>query len=125
MKMLTHKIELINRIDKEEIRKLFSTVSYYLIALILLFTGITKLIDPKPLVETLQSLKLLADEITIFTSATLPVIEIGLGAMLMLKIKQDLAIKFSLPLFFFLFNPTKDWKIIVGACPQSFGGFWE
>ncbi|MCF8242019.1 MAG: hypothetical protein K9J16_11585 [Melioribacteraceae bacterium] len=101
--MNTHKIELINKIDKEEIGKLFFTVSYYLIALILLFTGTTKLIDPKPLIETLKSLQLLSDEITIFTSATLP---IGLGAMLMLKIKEHLAIKFSFVLFllFFLFS---------------------
>ncbi|MCF8395989.1 MAG: hypothetical protein K9H06_18990 [Melioribacteraceae bacterium] len=75
--MNTHKIELINRIDKEDIRKLFYTVPYYLIALILLFTGTTKLIDPKPLVETLKSLQLLSDEIIIFTSAIMPVIENG------------------------------------------------
>ncbi|MCF8357025.1 MAG: methylamine utilization protein [Melioribacteraceae bacterium] len=104
--MNTHKIELISRFDKEEIRKLFFTVSYYLIAFILLFTGTTKLFDPKPLAETLRSLQLLSDEIIIFTSAILPVIEIGLGAMLLLKIKQDTAIKFPLPLFllFFLFS---------------------
>ncbi|MCF8298258.1 MAG: hypothetical protein K9J13_11995 [Saprospiraceae bacterium] len=91
--MNTYKIELINRFDKEEIRKLFFTISYYLIALILLFTGTTKLIDPKPLVETLQSLQLFSDEIIIFTSAILPVIEIGLGAMLMFNSKNSLNLK--------------------------------
>ncbi|MCF8357027.1 MAG: methylamine utilization protein [Melioribacteraceae bacterium] len=101
--MNTHKIELIKRFDKEEIRKLFFTVSYYLIAFILLFTSTTKLIEPKPLAETLRFLQLLSDEIIILTSAILPIIEIGLGAMLLLKIKQDTAIKFPLPLFLFFF----------------------
>ncbi|MFA3783936.1 MauE/DoxX family redox-associated membrane protein [Melioribacteraceae bacterium 4301-Me] len=79
--------------------------TYYLITIILLFSGVSKVIDINPLIETLKEVKLPHD--LIITIATLPPItEVGLGIMLLLKIKQRTSIKIIVILFlvFFLFS---------------------
>ncbi|MFA3783930.1 MauE/DoxX family redox-associated membrane protein [Melioribacteraceae bacterium 4301-Me] len=86
-------------------QKFFFKAVYYLITVILLFSGVSKIIDINPLIETLKEVKLPHD--LIITIATLlPITEIGLGIMLLLKIKQRTSIKITVILFlvFFLFS---------------------
>ncbi len=80
--------------------------SYYFLAVLLLFTGISKIIDSQPLIETIQITNLIEDSFIIPLTSLLPVIEISLGIMLILKvkIKTTLRIVTTLFIFFFLFS---------------------
>ncbi|MFA3782618.1 MauE/DoxX family redox-associated membrane protein [Melioribacteraceae bacterium 4301-Me] len=78
---------------------------YYLLASVLIFSGIAKIIDVNPLIEVLQQIKL-PNDLVIVIATILPITEIGLGIMLLLKIKQRTAIKITAILFmvFLLFS---------------------
>ncbi|MFA3784235.1 MauE/DoxX family redox-associated membrane protein [Melioribacteraceae bacterium 4301-Me] len=78
---------------------------YYLLASVLIFSGIAKIIDVNPLIEVLQQIKL-PNDLVIVIATILPITEIGLGIMLLLKIKQRTSIKITVILFlvFFLFS---------------------
>ncbi|MCF8357070.1 MAG: hypothetical protein K9H48_21725, partial [Melioribacteraceae bacterium] len=65
---------LLNRTGKREFEKILFNFSYYLISGVLLFSGITKLIDPAPLIETLKAIQLFPDEIVIFISTILQLV---------------------------------------------------
>ncbi len=79
-------------------------IAYYLIVGILFFSGIAKIIDPLPIIKTLETFKLFSfiswgDEINVFVATTLPIFEIGLALLLMLKIKLNVALPLTLILF--------------------------
>lgn len=79
-------------------------IGYYGIAIVLLFSGVTKIIDANLLIETLQQVKL-PEDFVLATATLLPITEIGLGLMLLLKIQQQTALRITVLLFliFFLF----------------------
>lgn len=83
----------------------FYLLCYYLIAVVLLFSGISKIIDPLPLIETLESLQIFPEELLLLIATLLPIIEIIAGAMLILKTNAKIALISSTILFtvFFVF----------------------
>lgn len=88
------------------IPKLFS-LAYYFIALVLLFSGFSKIIDPENFLKVLNiTLGFLGENIIILIATALPVFEIALGLMLMLKIKTKETLFVAVILFavFFLFS---------------------
>jgi hypothetical protein len=76
----------------EKTKILLSEIVYYSLALILLFTGITKIIDPLPLISTLKLLPIINEQAAIFTATLLPVIEIGLAILMLLGTYKHAAI---------------------------------
>ncbi len=89
-----------------EFKKGFYLFNFYLISLVLLFSGITKIIDPQPLIETIQSTRLVDNDFVIALSTILSVIEITLAAVLLLKMNVKITLRLASSLFvlFFLFN---------------------
>lgn len=93
-------------VDKlKNFRKVLYTITYYGIASVLLFSGVTKIIDVNPLIEVLQRIKL-PDNLILATATLLPIIEIGLGLILLLKLQQKMALRITAVLFlvFLLFS---------------------
>ncbi|NMC98620.1 MAG: methylamine utilization protein [Bacteroidales bacterium] len=84
---------------------LFSASFYFLIA-ILLFSGISKVLDPRPMLETIKAVINVREELQIAAATLLPVLEITLGVMLLLRIrvKETLIAVTILFLLFFLFS---------------------
>lgn len=85
--------------------KLFS-LAYYFIALVLLFSGFSKIIDPESFLKVLNvTLGFLGENIVILIATILPVIEIALGLILILKlkVKETLIVILSLFIVFVLF----------------------
>jgi hypothetical protein len=73
---------------------------YYSITIILLFSGFSKIIDPENFLKVLNvTLGFLGENIIVLTATALPVIEIALGLMLILKIKVKEALIATLLLF--------------------------
>lgn len=81
------------------IKSIAYTAGYYLIAGVLLFSGISKILDPMPLIETLKLVANLPEHLIIGISCLLPIIEISLGILLVLKIKPKLVLPVVLVLF--------------------------
>lgn len=81
---------------------------YYLIVVILLFSGVSKVIDPMPMIETINQIPVLKriTEILPFGEVWwgfLPIIEIALGLMLFLKIQLKKTLLVTKVLFFAFF----------------------
>ena len=74
-------------------------IGLYLIAGVLLISGISKIADPLPFIETVKAFTGLSEEIIILAATILPVLEIGLGILLILKIKLKPALLVTLILF--------------------------
>ncbi|AFH48388.1 Hypothetical protein IALB_0676 [Ignavibacterium album JCM 16511] len=92
----SEKVPLISRNVKQK----FYTVSYYFIAVILLVSGVSKIINPENFIKVLNvTLGFLGENIIVLTATALPVIEIALGLMLMLKIKVKEVLIATLLLF--------------------------
>ena len=77
---------------------------HYSVVVVLLFSGITKIIDPLPLIKTLEATKIFSfisfeNEINIFIATILPIIEIGLAFLLILKIRLKVVLLITLILF--------------------------
>jgi len=72
----------------------------------LFFSGIGKLINPRPLFETLQQINILPQVVIVLISTILPIFEIMIGLALFFRIRTDKAIWIALALFlcFFLFS---------------------
>jgi hypothetical protein len=89
-----------------DIKSIAYSIGYYLIAGVLLFSGVSKIIDPWPLIDTLKLVANMPEEYLIAISAVLPIIEIGLGILLILKIRPKPVLLATLVLFaaFFLFS---------------------
>jgi hypothetical protein len=106
-------------LSKETIKPKLFVLAYYFIALVLLFSGINKVIAPETFLNTLNTtLGFLGENILILIATALPVIEIALGFMLMLpvpmgkiwrsndksKVKETLIATVILFAVFFLFS---------------------
>lgn len=78
-------------------------VLYYFIAVVLLFSGASKIIDPTPMIETMKAAFKLNENLLILIATILPVIEIALGLMLVLKIQTKNTLSATTFLFFCFF----------------------
>lgn len=80
-------------------------IMYYFVVGVLLFSGISKIIDPLPTIETLKAAFKFPDEINLLIATALPIVEIALALMMLLKYKQLITLLTInvLFLFFFLF----------------------
>lgn len=75
-------------LTKENITPKLFSLAYYFIALVLLFSGFSKIIEPENFLNTLNTtLGFLGENIIVLIATLLPVFEIALGTMLILKIK--------------------------------------
>jgi len=90
-------IEKIKRSYK--IEELLRLAGYYFIAAVLLFSGIAKIIDPVPLINTLKLIKIIPESLHILIATLLPVIEICFALLLLMKIKPKIALKLITLLF--------------------------
>ena len=84
------------------------SIMYYFIVGLLLFSGVSKIIDPMPMIETINQVPVLQ---TITESLPfgevwwgfLPIVEIALALMMLLKYKQRITLITINVLFFFFF----------------------
>jgi hypothetical protein len=85
---------------------LLISASYYFLIALLLFSGISKIIDPQPMMETIKAVINVSEELQIAAATLLPVLELTLGVMLLLRIRveETLIAVTILFLFFFLFS---------------------
>ena len=92
--------------NKERAKNIAYYAGLYLIAGVLLFSGISKILDPMPLIETLKLVAKLPEDILIIIATILPILEIGLGILIVLKIKPNQVLIATLALFalFFAFS---------------------
>jgi len=68
--------------------QVFLTVSYYFISLVLIVSGISKIIDPAGILNVLKStFNFLNENIIILIASIVPLFEIASGTFLLLKIK--------------------------------------
>jgi hypothetical protein len=81
---------------------------YYLIAAVLLFSGISKIINPLPFIETLKTTFKISDNIILFFAALRSIIEIGFAVLMLLRIKQNE----TLPEVTILFSVSRDLVIM-------------
>ncbi|MBA4317885.1 MAG: methylamine utilization protein [Flavobacterium sp.] len=86
--------------------RIAANICYYLITGVLLFSGISKILDPMPLNETIKFTANLPEELLIIIATLLPLIEISLGLLMVLRIKPKPVLLVTLILFaaFFLFS---------------------
>ncbi|MEW6653654.1 MAG: MauE/DoxX family redox-associated membrane protein [Bacteroidota bacterium] len=85
------------------IRRILYSVFYYSIAAILLFSGVSKIIDPLPTIETIKAAFKFSDEINLIVAAILPVTEVTLALMMLFRYKQRMTLITINVLFFFFF----------------------
>jgi len=92
--------------NRDKVKNILYYAGFYLLAGVLLFSGISKIIDPMPLIETLKLVTKLPEEFLIIIATVLPVIEIGLGLLIILRIKPKPVLLATLILFsaFFVFS---------------------
>jgi hypothetical protein len=76
---------------------------YYFICAVLLFSGITKIIDPTPMIETMKAAFKVNENLLILAATVLPLVEIVLGLMLVLKIQTKKTLLAATVLFFGFF----------------------
>lgn len=78
---------------------------YYGISIIFLFSGIMKIVDPIPTMDTLKTVFHFSDTLNLIIATMLPLVEIAIAALLLLNMwqKQILLIVSILFLCFFLF----------------------
>lgn len=82
-------------------------ICYYFISVVLIGSGLAKIIDPAGMLNILDAaFNFLSEDIIIITATIIPIAELGIGVMLLLKIKTKLALISSVILFagFFLFS---------------------
>jgi len=68
-------------------------VSFYIITAVLLFSGIAKIIDPLPIINTLKLITIIPASSHIIIATLLPVVEIGLAVLMLMKIKLKITTK--------------------------------
>ncbi len=81
-------------------KKIMYCTGYYFIATVLLFSGISKIIDPQPLLDTLTLIKFLSEETRILIATALPILEITFTILLLGKIKVKITLVLTSVLFF-------------------------
>jgi len=77
----------IGNLKEIKIKKYIYIVSFYLIAAVLLFSGVAKIIDPLPLIDILKLITFIPESLHVLIATLLPVIEIGLAVLIIMKIK--------------------------------------
>jgi len=87
-------IKNINNIKLKEYDfiKILYNISIYVITAVLLFSGIAKIIDPFPLISTLKLITIIPESLQILIATLLPVVEIGLAILMLLKVKPQLTL---------------------------------
>lgn len=86
---------------------------YYFIAIVLLFSGISKIVDPIPMMETMKAVFKVNESLLILAATILPVIEIGFGLMLVFNV-QTKKVLFAVTILFFCFFVFSVYGTIIG-----------
>ncbi|MBS3944154.1 MAG: hypothetical protein KGZ42_01535, partial [Melioribacter sp.] len=81
-------------------------IAYYGISFVVLFSGLSKVLDPQPMLETIKAVINVSEELQIVAATLLQILELTLGVMLLLRIrvKETLVAVTILFMFFFLFS---------------------
>jgi len=82
----------IGSLKEIKIKKYIYFVSFYIITAVLLFSGIVKILDPLPLMETLKLITIIPASLHIIFATLLPVVEIGLAVLMIMKIKPKITL---------------------------------
>ncbi len=90
----------IENLRDSKVKKILYFVSFYLIAAVLLLSGIAKIIDPIPLINTLKLITFIPESFLVIIATLLPVVEIGLALLMFTKTK----LKITLPIIAVLFT---------------------
>ena len=112
---------------KDNIKQKLFESAYYFIVAVLLFSGFSKIIDPENFLKTLNTtLNFLGESIIIFIATALPVIEIAIGLMLLLKIKTKetlfvVVILFAAFLLFSIYGTIAGFDVDCGCFGSSVG----
>ncbi|MFA8342519.1 MAG: MauE/DoxX family redox-associated membrane protein, partial [Rhodothermaceae bacterium] len=93
---------------KQKYNIYLTRVSKYLLVLILLVSGISKIIDPEFALEVLKAFNLFNESINIFIISILPILEIILAVMLLLNYKIRFT-NISTIILFFIFFAISIW----------------
>ena len=103
---------------------------YYSITVILLFSGISKIVTPEPMFEILEALGFGNDSLMLITASLLPVIEIGIASLMILKLRLNVviisavilfAIFLAISIYGSIIGLDKDCGCFGGAVESSFG----
>jgi len=86
---------------------------YYFIAVVLLFSGVTKIVDPLPMMETMKAVFKVNENLLILAATILPVIEIGFGLMLVFNVETK-KVLFAVIILFFCFFTFSVYGTIIG-----------
>jgi len=83
-----------------KLAQLISVFSYYFIAVVLLASGIGKVIEPSGFLNTLNSsFSFLGENIVILIASVIPLMEVSIGILLLLKIRVKEALHVACGLF--------------------------
>jgi len=96
--------------------KILSTIyylCYYSIAAVLLFSGISKIVTPEPMFEILKALGFENDTFMLIIASLLPVIEIGIASLMILKLKLKVVL-ISVVILFAIFLTLSIYGLIIG-----------
>jgi len=93
--------------------ELIGKILYYFIAVVLLFSGISKIIDPTPMMETMKAVFKVNESLLILAATILPIIEIGFGLMLVFNV-QTKKILIAVSILFFHFFVFSVYGSIIG-----------
>jgi len=120
---LENSIKIIS--SKHSLKSILILLTHYLIAGVLLFSGVSKIIYPENFIKVLNTtLGFLGEDILMLIATLLPVIEIALGLMLILKIKVNetliaTVILFTAFLLFAIYGTIKGFDVDCGCFGSS------
>lgn len=77
----------LNKVKKIDYSLTVFKITYYCIVIILIFSGISKIVNPIPLLDTLKLFPF-SEDLNLIVTLLLPLFEIILGLLLILKIKM-------------------------------------
>ncbi|PIQ08944.1 MAG: methylamine utilization protein [Ignavibacteriales bacterium CG18_big_fil_WC_8_21_14_2_50_31_20] len=86
---------------------------YYFIVIVLLFSGISKIVNPMPMLETMKAVFKVNESLLILAATILPIIEIGFGLMLVFNILTKKTL-FAVTILFFCFFAFSVYGTIIG-----------
>ena len=89
-----------SNVSKGKKAKLLYFSAFYFIAAVLLFSGIAKILDPVPLINTLKLVTVIPVSLHVLIATLLPVVEIVLALLMISKTK----LKITLPIVTALFT---------------------
>ena len=86
--IIVSKSRKITKAEPDSVLTILSTFVYYLIAVVFVISGISKILNPENFLKVLNiTVSFFGENIIILIATLLPVIEIALGMMLVLKIR--------------------------------------